>query len=129
MLLLEKRDLSRRAALRAYYDEVRLSILDNIAATTPGAYRINDARYLTGAILWKAGRVDDATRSWSALTMADPSDEFGLEASQIRAAMRHSSPPAIDAQTAARILDAQRGRWLSFSATRLRRFGYPFDSY
>ncbi len=56
-----------RRALKRRYDGVRLMILRSILRTTPQEYRENDARFLIGAIEWKAGDRDAAIRTWQGL--------------------------------------------------------------
>jgi hypothetical protein len=128
ILELHRRGLGTRDALRRYYDAARISILNTIVESTPNGYRASDARYLIGAILWKQGRVVDAEQFWSAVQI-DPTDSYVAEYSKLEAMLRAPDGPRLDARAVNQILDAQRGRWLSFSATRLRRFGYHFDTY
>jgi muramidase (phage lysozyme) len=55
-----------------------------------------------------------------------PGDAYALVYEQILA------PPAgapLDARRISEILRRVQGTWLSFSATRLRQFGYHFDTY
>jgi hypothetical protein len=125
-LSLERRGLGTRAAVERYYDAIRSSILMRVIESTPQGYRANDARYLIGAILWKADRAADAVRWWRALDI-DPTDSYVGEYSRIAAMARSGQP--LDTSTVNQILNAERGRWLSFSATRLRQFGYHFDTY
>jgi hypothetical protein len=125
-LALERRGLGTRAALRRYYDAARSSILIRVIESTPRGYRANDARYLIGAIDWRAGRGADAIQWWRALDI-DPTDSYVGEYSRLAAMVQSGQP--LDASTVNQILNAGRGRWLSFSATRLRQFGYHFDTY
>jgi hypothetical protein len=128
LLQLQKRDLGSRHALAAYYDDLRLRILEEIVETTPAGYRVNDARYLTGAIFWKQGNAEEATATWARLREPDARDEFTAECSQLKAIV---DAPALrlDPLVVDRILKAERGRWLVMSATRLHQFGYHFDTY
>jgi hypothetical protein len=125
-LALERRGLGARATLRRYYDAARMSLLTRVADSTPNGYRANDARYLIGEICWRQGREAEAIRWWRALEI-DPSDAYASEYSRVAALVRAGRP--LDADLVNQILNAERGRWLSFSATRLRQFGYHFDSY
>jgi len=129
VLQLQRRDLISRRALTDYYATARLSILTNIVETTPDKYRANDARYLIGEICWRHGTVDDARRWWATLDARDQRDEYVNEYTDIAAELRRSGGAPLDAQFINRILNAERGRWLSFSATRLRQFGYHFDTF
>ena len=126
---LEKHRLGARRALGEYYDGMRLGILSDILETTPAGYRANDARFLIGAILWRQGRATDAIATWMQLQAPAESDEYAAESQQLLGLLRASTPPQLDTLVVNQILKAQRGRWLSFSATRLRQFGYHFDTY
>lgn len=123
---LGRRGLIARDALRRYYDAARLSILTRIVDSTPDGYRANDARYLIGEIFWKQDRLGDARRWWQSLTI-DPTDSYVVEYARIVDAMRSGGP--LDVLQINQILNSERGRWLTFSATRLRHFGYHFDTY
>jgi len=124
-VLLDRRNLASRAALKQYYDEARLSILSTIVATAPDGYRGSDARFLIGSILWNQGRPDDAARVWREMTVS-PGDAYALAYEQILA-LPAGAP--LDARRISEILRRVQGTWLSFSATRLRQFGYHFDTY
>ena len=128
VLQLQKRDLGSRRALAAYYDDLRLRILEEIVETTPGGYRTNDARYLAGEILWKQGNTREAATAWARLAEPDARDEFAAECSELKTIVE-ASASRIDPLVVDRILRAERGRWLSMSATRLHQFGYHFDTY
>jgi hypothetical protein len=128
---LERRALTSRDALRTHYDDIRLTILNGILRTTPSGYRANDARFLIGAIYWKRGRAADAVRSWSAITR-NPEDGYLTAYSEILAAIGDPTSQAgsnVNARRINRILDGERGRWISLSFDRLRQFGYRFDTY
>ena len=124
-VLLDRRNLASRAALKQYYDEARLSILSTIIATTPDGYRASDARFLVGSIYWNQGRPDDAVRVWREI-MARRDDSYAFAYEQILA-LPADAP--LDARRIDQILRGVQGTWLSFSATRLRQFGYHFDTY
>ncbi len=132
---LDRRGLSMRYALRAHYDQVRLGILNAVLNTTPSAYRASDARYLIGSIYWQAGNVADAVRSWWDLAI-DPSDTYVSAYAQIVAAIHAAAAqdqavtdPTAMRRLVTRVLDADRGRWISFSSDRLRQFGFSFDRF
>ena len=124
-VLLDRRNLTSRAALKQYYDEARLSILSTIVATTPDGYRVSDARFLIGSIYWNRGRPDDAAGVWRDITVSRD-DAYAFAYEQILA-LPADTP--LDARRVSEILSRVHGTWLSFSATRLRQFGYHFDTY
>jgi hypothetical protein len=124
---LERRGLTSRAAVEAYYDSGRLAFLTRILATTPGGYRANDARFLMGRILWKDKRRNEAVRIWREITNDVASqDAYAKAIVEIGAAVQ---TPAPDPRNVDYILKNQEGRWLSFSQDRLKRFGYRFDTF
>jgi hypothetical protein len=132
---LDRLDLTTRFALRTHYDNVRLTILNAIISTTPAGYRAADAWYLIGEIHWRAGRPVDAIRSWWKITV-DASDTHAVACSDLLGAIRDvagQDPSTIDpariTRVINRILDADHGRWVSFSFDRLRQFGYRFDRF
>lgn len=110
-------------ALRAYYDDLRLTVLNGILRTTPDGYRSADARYLIGSIRWKRHEFDGAINVWSGMII-DPADAYAASASAIQAALPQPNWLAVD-----QILYNDQARWLSFSYTRLKQFGYQFDTY
>ena len=122
---LVKRGLTTRAGVQAYHGDVRLEILNGIIRTTPAGYRVNDARYLMGTILWQQSRRDDALRVWRGLTAAADS-VYADSIDRIRAAVQGAS---VNPRTIDLILRNEVGRWLAFSDERLRRFGYRFDTF
>jgi hypothetical protein len=123
--------LTSRDELVAYYDRVRLTILQAILDTAPAGYRATDARFLIGALLWKRGSLDDAERAWRQMRV-DPDASYGEAAARILAELRtrdgrdvqHVDPHRIN-----RILDAEHGLWIVRSYERLRKFGYHFDTF
>jgi hypothetical protein len=125
---LEHRNLSTRAALRLYFDEARISILTNLIETTPGRYRENDARFLIGAIYWRQGREGAAVGAWSSLRSV-PSDRYAEASAAIVDVLRGRSGATVDQTRINRVLDAERGRWVSFSHDRLKQFGYRFSTF
>jgi len=129
VVLLQQRGLGTRRALTAYYDDLRLRMLADILDTTPNGYRANDARFLIGGILWRQGRASDALAAWTRLDGAAAADEYAPEYTQLARLVRTSPAARVDVLQINQILRAARGRWLSFSATRLRHFGYHFDTY
>jgi hypothetical protein len=125
---LERRGLLSADALRTHYDRVRIEILESILLTSPGGYRSADARFLIGGIYWKQGKAVNARRVWKEMTI-DPGDAYADAAAEILDAMRAAEERGIDTRRINRILDNERGRWVSFSYDRLHGFGYRFDTF
>jgi hypothetical protein len=118
-------------AIRTYYDRVRLGILNGILATTPDGYRAGDARYLIGAIHWRRRNPDRALETWRSIAI-EPTDTYAAEYSQILAAVQRAPLNELsvaDRRTIDAALDNEQARWLMFSWTRLRKFGYRFDTF
>jgi len=126
---LDHRGLKSRSALDAHYDAVRLAILAGIIASAPSGYRVNDARFLIGAIHWRANRRHDAFQSWRELT-DNPDGSRALASSQIRRLLRDGAKQddAIRREIE-QILRNDQGRWLMSSYDRLEHFGYRIDTY
>ena len=126
---LDANGIDSAAALRTFYDKVRLAILTALLHTTPNGYRSGDARYLIGTIYWRHGDQATALGVWRGI-VADSDDAHVVAYTQTLRAIQQDSqtqPPLrrrID-----RALDAELGRWRDFSYTRLRHFGYRFDTY
>lgn len=125
---LERRNLTTRGSLRLYFDAARISILTNVIETTPGGYRANDARFLIGAIYWRQGREAAALGAWSDLRVV-ASDRYADASAAIVDALRARTGPVVDGKRINRVLDAERGRWISFSHDRLKQFGYRFNVF
>ena len=127
---LERRGIAGAAALRAYYDEVRLAILTQIVRATPGGHRAGDARFLIGSIYWRQGQRSAALRWWREIT-PDPRDSYAASYADILYVLR-ASDPGRDPVAAARIdgiLASEHRRWLDFSRRRLDWFGYALDEF
>jgi hypothetical protein len=122
--LLQRRGLDSPAALRAYYDRVRLSILTGILRTTPRGYRASDARFLIGTIYWSAGNRGEALQAWRAM-IEEPTDTYVKAYSDILRAMEEPG----GARLVDGILRAERARWLMFSIDRLQHFGFRTDTF
>jgi hypothetical protein len=126
---LEAKGIDSPATLRTYYDKVRLAILTALLHTTPHGYRSGDARYLIGTIYWRHGDQAAALDVWRGI-VADPDDAYAVAYTQTLTAihsevgMQQPLRRRVD-----RTLDAELGRWRDFSYTRLRHFGYRFDTY
>ena len=89
-----------------------------------------DARYLIGSIYWRHGNRTGAIDAWRGITV-DQSDSYVTAYSDVLKAIRASGDAADSSLRGQveRALDAERGRWRDFSYTRLRQFGYRFDTY
>jgi hypothetical protein len=124
------RGIESAAALRGYYDEVRLSILTRIVRTAPGGYRASDARYLIGAVHWRQGRTAAAVRWWRDMTV-NPNDTY-VSAYRDVLDVLATTDPSLNSVARARvdgILASEYRRWLDASTTRLRSFGYEADEF
>jgi hypothetical protein len=127
---LDSRDLMGGRQLARFYDRIRIAILTGIVATTPHGYRASDARFLIGAIYWRQVRVDEAVRWWRDLTV-DPDDGYVTAYSAVLRAVRRAGPngEGIDRGAINQALDDQQRAWIEFWETRLKQFGYAFDTY
>jgi len=122
---LERMHLTSRISIEEYYERQRLAILAGIAQTSPKGYRADEARYLSGAILWKELRHKEAFRVWRQMSSA-PEGAHAAAIEQIRIAVRAADP---DERNIGFILANDEGRWRSFAAGRLKRFGYRIDTF
>jgi hypothetical protein len=129
-LELERRGLLEREELKLHYDNVRLRILNGIVSTTPRGYRANDARFLIGGVHWRAGKTADAVRVWREMSI-DPTDSDVALYSELLGAIQSdaASGQKLDRIRVINVVSAERGRWIDFSYTRLRQFGYRFESF
>jgi hypothetical protein len=123
--ILNNRGLVSKKQIDAYYDTVRLTILQRVIDTSGDEYGANDARFLSGAILWAAGRRPEALKMWRRLT-AGPTGSYAASGAALRLAL---SRPRVDDLEIERVLRNENGRWVSLSYERLRHFGYRFDTY
>jgi hypothetical protein len=124
------RGISSAAALRSYYDEVRLAILTRVVRTAPGGYRASDARYLIGGIHWRQGRTAAAVRWWREMTV-NPSDTYVTGYRDVIDVLA-TTDPSLNPVAKARvdgILASEYRRWLDASTSRLRYFGYEADEF
>jgi hypothetical protein len=128
-LELRRRGLPSRPAIDAHYDSVRLAILGGIVSSAHGGHRLNDARFLIGAIHWRRQRPAVALQTWRELT-DHPDGRYSVASSQIRRLIgdRTKSGEALTREVE-RILRNDQGRWLISSYDRLARFGYRVDTY
>ena len=129
--LLRRKGITTPSALRAYYDQVRMTVLGAILRTSPAGYHWNDAHYLMGTIHWRHGRAAQALAEWRAIE-PDPGDSYFTAYSDIHDVLSDPADPVFDRVAATRIdgvLAAEHKRWLRFSADRLREFGYSIDAF
>ena len=125
---LEERRIHSTEGVTIHYDSVRLSILQAIVADTPQGYRDSDARFLIGSIYWRHGRVEDAVRWWSELTI-DPANAYASPSQAVLDAVRGRHWQSVDPKPIDQILDSERGRWRDFWWGRLKQFGYSFSRF
>lgn len=123
--VLQQRGLKSGKEIDEYYDRVRLGILRRVIETTPDGYGANDARFLAGAIDWRAGRRSQALEQWRGLSTS-PDGSYAVASAALRVSLL-TSP--VDDRQIEHILKNENGRWLSLSYDRLRRFGYRMDTY
>jgi hypothetical protein len=124
------RQIGSAAALRSYYDEVRLAILTRIVHTSPGGYRVSDARFLIGSVYWRQGRTAAAVRWWREMTM-NANDTYVTTYSDLLDVLE-ATGPNFNGVAKARvdgILASEYRRWLEASTSRLRDFGYEADEF
>jgi hypothetical protein len=128
--------------VQASYDCL-ITLLDIVpAADLTWTYRTNRDAYrlveqiqrfhekLIGSIYWQLGNRRAALDAWRAIAV-DRSDTYAAAYTGLLAAIgadRNAADNGLRRQVD-RALDAERGRWRDFSYTRLRRFGYRFDTY
>lgn len=120
----ERRGLDSYRALGRHYDQIRTRILSTILQTSPGGYRVNDARYLLGELHWRRDRFAEAKRVWSQME-ADPQGLYADASASVLLAMREAE----DHRRVNGILESEYQRWVEFYRNRLRRFGYALDAF
>jgi len=128
---LVEQGLQSRSAMTAEYAKVRLRLLDLIVRTSPDRYRVNDARFLMGEILWKQNRIADATQAWRGIR-PDPDDLYHAAYSDVRAELAKTLPDGddgLDPNAIDRALRTEQLRWVQFSINRLRQFGYETHTF
>ena len=136
MVELKQLGLASKSAIDAHYDNVRLSILRGIITTTRNGYRANDARFLIGAIYWRAERPENAFEFWRELTESSDGSHAVASSQILRLLGNQSTTPSKEMKLdepvlreVDRILRNDQGRWLMFSYDRLHHFGYRIDTY
>jgi hypothetical protein len=129
--ILRQRGLDDPQSLGGYYDTVRLQILNGIVETAPAGYRRGDAHFLIGTIYWKQGRRAEAIRAWrdASSGVANELTAAGRDVAAALALAGARPDHGVSEREINRILDAEAGRWFSFSIDRLKAFGYRLDSY
>jgi hypothetical protein len=109
------------ADIRDAFDQVRLRLLATIVETSPGGYRVADARYLAGEIFFRQGDLTQATEWWQAMRpRAGDSYATLAMADAVKAAHVY---------TIKRVLARENARWSAINYQRLRQFGYRCDTY
>ena len=103
------------------FDRVRLRALATIIDTSPGHYRVADARYLAGEIFFRQGDVDQAITWWREIRAAS-TDSYATRAMA-------DAARAGDLHAMKRVLATERARWAAINYARLRQFGYRCDTY
>jgi hypothetical protein len=135
--ILQTRGLRSPSDVTGVYDAARLEILEGILHTTPAHYRANDARFLIGAIHWRAGHVQAALSSWCPMT-ADEGDAYVGTYRQILSVLEPGGGPrtceasrvsAAAEQEIDRIFERDGKQSWDFQFDRLQKFGYRFDSF
>ena len=123
---LEHRQLSSADDIKAWYDTVRLQILQTVIATSPNGYRTADARFLAGAIHFEGGETSEAIRRWREIR-PDSGDAYVEEYSRLLEELQW--PQGVRTQQVKYVLDSVDSRWRTSSLARLRYFGRTCDSY
>ncbi|HVZ22783.1 MAG TPA: hypothetical protein VG871_17035 [Vicinamibacterales bacterium] len=135
--ILRTRGLRSPDDVTATYEAARVEILDGILRTTPAGYRANDARFLIGAIRWRAGHVQAALTSWCPMT-ADDTDAYVDTYRQILSVLQPADGPRIcEASRLSiaaereidRVFERDAKQSWDFQFDRLHKFGYRFDSF
>ena len=130
---LEVAHLTGGREIRLFYDRVRVAILTGIVTTAPQGYRASDARFLIGSIYWRQARADEAVRWWRDMTVDPLAMETGSARAiaQVLEAVRRAGPNGerIDRGAINAALDEEQRGWVAFWETRLKQFGYAFDTY
>jgi hypothetical protein len=124
---LRDRQLGSPDAIRMRYDEIRLRLLKTIVESTPHGYRSGDARFLRGRILFLQGKLPEALQQWRAIA-PDPTDNYVSAYSELLQEITSAPTSSVTAKVIA-VLSGEHQRWVERSRTRLRRFGYSFDTF
>jgi hypothetical protein len=108
-----------------HYNGLRLRLLSTIIDTSPDGYRVADARFLGGQVLFEMNRLDEAVRAWGNITPV-AEDAYSRAYGEILDEIE-SGP--VDVKAIRRILGNEYGRWRVFSIDRLRHFGHHCDTF
>jgi hypothetical protein len=111
--------------VRRHYNELRLRLLQTIVETTPRGYRLADAQFLAGQVLFDMNRLDDATRVWRSIAPIRGDAYFRAYSEMLD--VLGTGPPNVNAIR--RVLGREYGRWRVFSIDRLRQFGHTCDTF
>ena len=122
---LAQRQLHSREDVLTWYDDIRLRILSTVIATSPGGYRVSDARFLIGAIHFEQGRVTDATTWWRDIRR-DARDSYAAAYSRL---LDELQSEGVRPRQIEYILQSVYSDWRESSRLRLRHFGRTCDSY
>ena len=123
---LKRHDLESPDSIRARYDQIRLALLSTIVETSPGGYRVGDARYLAGTILFEQNDLAGATRWWRAIT-PNRDDVYYEAYSQIHRALARDATSRAAAVLV--VLGSEHRRWLDFNERRLRQFDHSVETF
>ncbi len=108
-----------------HYNGVRLRLLSTIVATSPDGYRVADARFLGGQVLFEMNRLDEAVRAWGNI-IPNAGDAYVRAYGEI---LDEIDSGPVDVKAIRQILGAEYGRWRVFSIDRLRQFGHYCDTF
>jgi hypothetical protein len=108
-----------------HYNQLRLRLLSTIIDTSPDGYRVADARFLGGQVLFEMNRIDDAVRAWGNIAPV-AADAYARAYGEILDEIE-SGP--VDLNAIRRILSNEHGRWRLFSIDRLKQFGHHCDTF
>ncbi len=118
---LKRHDLESPDSIRARYDRIRLVLLSTIVETSPGDYRVGDARYLAGTILFEQNDLAGASTWWRAIS-PNRDDVYYEAYSQIHRALARDATSRAAAVLV--VLGTEYRRWLDFNERRMRQFDH-----
>lgn len=105
----------------------RTGILRRIIETSPAGYGAGDARFRLGAMLWSAGRRDEAVRWWRGTT-PDERNAYARAARELRGAIDDGAATGNPARINRVLVDEER-RWRERADERLDYFGLSASRY
>jgi hypothetical protein len=94
--------------------------------SSPAGYRVADARYLAGEILFYQHNTPAAVDWWRKI-VPRTGDSYVIAYSELLDDI--NSPSGLSTAEIHAILAGERGRWLAFSRQRLQQFGYAFHTF